>query len=385
MKRLNLLIMLLILFIGQAEAKDVFKPYELWPDTDGLHINAHGGGVLSHGGLYYWYGEFKDRGSKANYGIACYSSKDLYNWKNCGIVLKVGSRGSEIEKGCVMERPKVIYNSKTKKFVMWFHLELKGRGYDAARTGVAISDKATGPFKYIKSYRPVAGHWPVDLDKDKRQALSKAEFAAITAGKEHWQLGKTEYLLQRDFTEGQMARDMTLFVDDDGKAYHISASEENQTLHICQLSDDYLSFTGRYSRVLIGQSNEAPAICKYKGKYYMLSSGCTGWAANEARSAMAKNILGPWKPLGNPCRGVNPHNKLGPEKTFGAQSTYILPVSGKDGAFIAMFDIWRPSNQRDSRYLWLPAIIEDGRLIVQWQDQWDLSWFDGDKSGKDSK
>ena len=34
---------------------------------------------------------------------------------------------SEITKGCILERPKVIYNTKTGKFVMWFHLELKGR------------------------------------------------------------------------------------------------------------------------------------------------------------------------------------------------------------------------------------------------------------------
>lgn len=51
--------------------------------------------------------------------------------------------GNEIEKGCIMERPKVIYNKRTKKFVMWFHLELKGKGYEAARAGVAVSDSPT--------------------------------------------------------------------------------------------------------------------------------------------------------------------------------------------------------------------------------------------------
>lgn len=42
---------------------------------------------------------------------------------------------------------------------------------------------------------------------------------------------------------------MTLFVDDDGTAYHIYSSEENLTLHIAELSDDYLSHTGKYIRI----------------------------------------------------------------------------------------------------------------------------------------
>jgi hypothetical protein len=40
-----------------------------------------------------------------------------------------------------------------------------------------------------------------------------------------------------------MARDMNLFVDDDGTADHIHASEESAALHISQLSDDCLSFS----------------------------------------------------------------------------------------------------------------------------------------------
>lgn len=32
---------------------------EIWNDTDGNPINAHGGGILYHEGTYYWYGEYK--------------------------------------------------------------------------------------------------------------------------------------------------------------------------------------------------------------------------------------------------------------------------------------------------------------------------------------
>ena len=122
-----------------------------WLDTDGNPINAHGGGVLYHNGTYYWYGEHKtDFTTSAMVGITCYSSKDLRQWKNKGVVLAVvDSVGADLERGCVMERPKVIYNETTKQFVMWFHLELKGQGYSAARTAVAVSDSPDGPFRYL--------------------------------------------------------------------------------------------------------------------------------------------------------------------------------------------------------------------------------------------
>ena len=69
-----------------------FRPGEIWTDNNGAHINAHGGGILYDKGTYYWYGEHKVEGDAGNYaqvGVHCYSSKDLYNWKDEGIALKV--------------------------------------------------------------------------------------------------------------------------------------------------------------------------------------------------------------------------------------------------------------------------------------------------------
>jgi hypothetical protein len=87
---------------------------EIWPDNEGVHVNAHGGGVLYHDGTYYWYGEHKsEKTSSALVGVMCYSSKNLTDWKNEGPVLKVvDDETSDIVRGCVLERPKVIYNEK---------------------------------------------------------------------------------------------------------------------------------------------------------------------------------------------------------------------------------------------------------------------------------
>jgi hypothetical protein len=168
----------------------------------------------------------------------------------------------------------------------------------------------------------------------------------------------------------QMARDMTLFLDDDGKAYHIYASEENSTLHISQLSDDYLSYSGKYARAFINRFMEAPTIFKdSRGKYYFIGSGCTGWYPNAARSAVADHIFGPWVELGNPCVGIDT------ETTFHTQGNYILPVPGKKDAFIFMADRWTPENAINGKYVWLPIKIENDRLILEWKDNWDLSVF----------
>jgi hypothetical protein len=55
---------------------------------------------------------------------------------------------------------------------MWFHLELKGRGYNAARFGVAVADRPEGPYEFLYSGRANAGKWPVDFDAE---TLSKVD------------------------------------------------------------------------------------------------------------------------------------------------------------------------------------------------------------------
>ncbi len=211
-----------------------FYPGKLWPDDKGVHINAHGGGTLYFQGKYYWFGEFKSENtSSALVGVTCYSSSDLYNWKNQGIALGVeDDEKSDITKGCIIERPKVVYNKKTDKFVMWFHLELKGKGYAAARVGVAVSDKVTGPYKFIRSFRSNPGIYPMNMtDEQKNLSLNTEDY------KDWWtpqwyKAVDNGLFTKRDLKDGQMSRDMTIYVDDDGKAYHIYSSEENLTLQI---------------------------------------------------------------------------------------------------------------------------------------------------------
>ena len=364
----TLIIAIVLQYISVNNANKSFRPGEIWYDNQGIHINAHGGGILFHNGVYYWYGEHKTEGVEgnvANVGVGVYSSTDLYNWKNEGIALSVThDPDSPIVKGCIIERPKVIYNPLTEKFVMWFHHELKGMGYLSAKTGVAVSDSPIGPFTYIKSMNPHKGIWPLNLPDELKQRRYPEN---LTKWSNEWVRAVEDGMyVVRDFDKGQMARDMTLFVDDDGKAYHIHSSEENLTLHIAELDENFTGFAGRYVRAMPVGLNEAPAIIKRNGKYIMIASGCTGWDPNAARSFIADHIFGPWEELGNPCIGE------GSELTFNSQSTYILPVEGKSDLYIYMGDRWNPDNAIDGRYIWLPLEFDKQKPILRWVEDWEI-------------
>ena len=187
-----------------------------------------------------------DAGNRAHgTAVHVYSSENLNDWKDEGAALTCSSDpASYIADGAVIERPKVLFCAKTGKFVMRFHLELKGQGYRAARTGVAVSDTPQGPFRFLRSSRLNAGRWPQDKPD---AAANEAAWKKLFSGPVKFNLPGNDNpasraceLWLRDYEGGQMTRDQTLFVDDDGTAYQISASEENATLQIAELTDDYL-------------------------------------------------------------------------------------------------------------------------------------------------
>src|SRR5437016_5610432 len=143
---------------SRSTKHDRFRPGELWPDTNGVHINAHGGGVRYDGGVFYWFGEHKvagEAGNAAHVGVRVYASTDLYNWTDRGVALTVSDDPtSPIVRGCVVERPKVIRHPRTGQYVMWFHLEPPGAEYAGALSGVAVADSVAGPYHFVRAFRP---------------------------------------------------------------------------------------------------------------------------------------------------------------------------------------------------------------------------------------
>lgn len=293
----------------------------IWQDTDGNDIQAHGGCIIEYKGMYYWYGEHKGAancpGTKRVdiIGVSCYSSSDLLNWKYEGLVLEADKTNpkSPLYPSKVLERPKVLYNEKTNKFVMWMHLD--SADYTFAGVGIAVCDTPTGKFELIAAKQP----------------------------------------------NRQDSRDMTLFKDKDGTAYLIHSKDWNKTLNITRLTEDYTDTDGMYVSVMIDQMREAPALCIHDDLYYMVTSGCTGWNPNSALYSTAEYIMGQWRLIDNPCEGI------GYRRTFEGQSTYIFEAKGTK---YLMLDHWKPDNLQASGYSILPIEFNNGIMTIKWCDEW---------------
>ncbi len=355
-KKLFTLVFILASLATNAQSNNPsFKPGKQWLDTEGMPIEAHGGGILLVSDTYYWYGENHALGEGNKTGINCYSSTNLYNWKNEGIVLPKESLPIQFQDSGVCERPKVLYNSKTKKFIMWFHLD--ANQYTVAMAGVAVADSANGKFTFLGYKRPVQ----YDYGYKKEQRVP-----GTNSHEKEW---------------GNTFRDMALFLDDDGRAYIIYSSEELATLYCVRLNDEFTdiempAIKGKtWQRIVENKFREAPAPFKHNGKYYIISSGTSGWDPNQSEIAVADHIFGPWKTIGNPCMGAES------ETTFRSQSTFILPVPGKaKGSFIYMGDRWIGSQLEKSTYVWLPFVMNDyGGTKIAFLNQWDLLVFDKSK------
>jgi hypothetical protein len=293
---------------------NTFHPGEFWPDADSNHIQAHGGGIIKINDTYYWYGEQRSQGLDRKYRyVSCYSSKDLLNWAFRGNVVKMLPPDT-IPSNWVLERPKVFYNAKTKKYVMYFHLD--ANNYRVAQVGVAVCDKPDGEFKYVKRFRPL----------------------------------------------GHESRDIGQFIDDDGTAYLVF-EDRPYGFRIARLSDDYMDVEKEMT--LVKAHMEGGAIVHYNGLYYSIGSALTGWNPNPNKYSTAPSLEGPWTEF----KDIAP-----PEtKTYGSQSTMLIKVVGtKKTTIIFMGDIWKPRTQWDSRYLWMPLEIGDGKLWVPEPRPWKL-------------
>lgn len=301
----------------------MLKNGEKWFDTDGNVIHAHGGYIIFHGGYYYWYGE--DR--RDDIYVSCYRSADLKTWefrghvltaksKTEGIRVKTDLRLAREDGGKVnIERPKVLYNEKTKKFVMWMHYE-NGVDYLSAGAAIATCDTPDGEFTYHGSFNPY----------------------------------------------GHMSRDCTLFKDGD-TVYFISTARDNADLHIYRLADDYMNVDKHVNTLFQGEYREAPAFFKKDGKYFVITSWCTGWAPNQSTFAVGDSMDGHFS--------VN--RNFGDETTYRSQSAFVLPVE-KNGVteYIYFGDRWggRAEKYFESSYIVLKIKFDaDGMPYIDYDEE----------------
>ena len=237
MKMLNrIILLLLIIDISNSFSYDsgYISSGVVWNDTDGNSIQAHAGGILIDpiDQSYWWYGGSLQSPDITLHSVHCYHSKDLLNWIHVGEVIEQKQVNIKDHPGPYkIERAKVVWNSLTKLFVMWFHLDDMNHTY--RYVGVATSTTPNGTFTFLHGFQP----------------------------------------------DGIPSLHMTIYEDQKNKVYLIRSCD-NQFVRISQLTDDYLNPTGIPSR--INEPREGHAICYRNNRYYMMTSHLTSWNPNPA-------------------------------------------------------------------------------------------------------
>jgi hypothetical protein len=293
-------------------------------DTSNVIVDAHDGNLQFFAGRYYLYGTAygKTAGFSINNRFRVYSSPDMKHWTFEGELLKAPPDG-------VYYRPYVVYNARTKKYVLWYNWYPKL--WDG-KVGVATSDTPTGPF--------------VIVNTDVR--LSQAS---------------------------NRPGDGSLFVDQDQKAYFIyTVIGLGHGVLVEELAEDYLSSTGRASQEL-AKGCEAPALFRHKDAYYALfdAACCFCTTGSGARVYQATAPLGPYTLLGN----INRDGSNAP--IVHAQQTYVaaLPTS-KGESLMWMADRWGSRTDHvkghDLQY-WAPLTFNDDGTIasLSFTPQWTVN------------
>ncbi|AOR30514.1 glycoside hydrolase [Streptomyces fodineus] len=320
---LTLLLSLAALLLPTAKASAATVSFTLGAtrtDQDGNTLQLHGLGIIDVGDTWYGFGEDKTGRTKDNtsfQNIPCYTSTDLANWTYQGVALARQSSG-DLGPNRIVERPKVIYNSSTRTYVMYTHID--NPSYSEAKVGVATSSTPCGPYTYRGSFRPL----------------------------------------------GFESRDIGSFQDIDGTAYLLS-EDRRHGLRIDRLSADYLSVDSAVA-VLGGsddKSIESPAMVKANGLYYVFGSHLSGWATNDNVYATATSLSGPWSSF---------RDFAGPgTNTYNSQTANIITVQGTSGTtYLYAGDRWNPNDLGNSQLIWLPLTIRGTTVNLGQYPTWSL-------------
>ena len=318
---------------------------QTWYDTDGVPIQAHGGGFLQHDGWYYWVGENKRHNGANLLAVSLYRSQDLMNWEHVNDIVTIDTEGvcqtgTYAGTDCKIERPKLLYNEATDTFVMWGHWETAD-SYAASHLIVATSPTIGGDYEIVRNFRPGVGEVTTDHADP-----------TYPGDDELWGYG---------------SRDFTVFTDPDTGEGYLLGSEDHLSMRLYPLTEDFTDAVWQESYpVFVDQSREAPAVVKIEGRWYAFTSGQSGWYPNQTRFAYTDDITDPdgWSEL----------ETVGNNTSFYSQPTNIMTVEGRSGerSYIYMGDRWNSKQLGSSTYVWLPLTITGGAAALDYQPSWQL-------------
>ena len=360
----------------QSQVRTSFRPGEIWNDTSGKPIQAHGGSIIEASDKYYWYGENKEfttgKTDIWTWGVRCYESTDLYNWRDLGLIIPPNTKdpSSPLFPAAFLDRPHILFNKETHRFICW--IKLMSKRSKQTRT-VLVANRITGPYSIV------------------RQDLQPL---------------------------GMNAGDFDLAVSPAGGKGYMYFERVHSEMICADLTEDYTNFTGYYTIHFPEPGpptvREAPAHFLRHGKHYLATSGTTGYYPNPSEIAVADTFHGPFRVLGD--LHPNDHSRT----SFNSQISCIFRHPKKRDLYIALADRWRgpiegaefesgkmsamvqsefrkrfsdPPEQltepeqrlmdtdlnidtSQARYVWLPILFDGDRPVIEWRDEWSASEYE---------
>ncbi|MBQ8672452.1 MAG: family 43 glycosylhydrolase [Bacteroides sp.] len=351
------------------------RPGEVWLDTEGKPIHAHAFQMFYKDGTYYWYGENKQdalQGTNRMFGgFRLYTSTDFYNWKDEGLILTPDETDplSPIHFSQKLERPHIIYNKKTGKYVCW------AKSQDTAGYFVVLTaDDFRGPYTFVRNLRP----------------------------------------------QGYGVGDFDMYVDPETDKAYVWFERPHWEMICSDLTDDYTDvLPGAYTTHWTGMrppvTREAPAHFIKDGRFFMFTSGTTGYTPNPTQAHSFTDPHGDYTDLGDPHLG-DPY-----AHSFNSQICCVIKVPGKKELYVALADRWLPQvtntdlpmreaaskvksyanhqpNPKDfsvpqvknrqytlvgpthdvynATYVFLPVVFKDGVPTIEWRDEWRLEEYE---------
>ena len=264
-------------------------------DTDGNSVNTHGGGIIQVCDTFYMHGLYFPPGKTPNdfNGVSMYSSKDLANWKNEGIVFPQQPSG-ELGPNRNCDRPHIIKCPKTGEFILT--ARASDLTFQADKEVVyATSLTVNGQYSYKGILKNASGQ--------------RASHSAMSA-----------------------------YADDTG-AYFITESG-----WVYPLADDCHSWvSGKQYSAVNGTSGggEAPTVFRVGSTYYWIASYKTGWRCNNNFYSTAPAMTGPWTYQGFLAPVTDTSNDISLQRTWLSQTTWVQPVVGSKGTvYVYWGDHW---------------------------------------------
>jgi sucrose-6-phosphate hydrolase SacC (GH32 family) len=291
----------------------------LWKTETGDVVQAHAPGFLKVGERWYMCGE--DRSVPFSPDVNLYSSTDLQHWRFENKIIKNRVTTEELGRSRMIERPKLLYNAKTGKYLVWCHYE--SSNYGASEAACFECDSVNGDYRFVWGGRPL----------------------------------------------GIKSRDCNVYQDTDGTAYFISTTEENQHLGLFRLSDDYREAV-EHTQLFPRQSREAPAIVRLpEGRYFMFNSACSGWAPNQCKMAYTMNLKEGWTPLEN----------IGNPIAYDTQAAAILEIKGtKATTYLYVGDRWQDPSLPATKTIIFPISFDGTECKFEYHERFDINFETGE-------